>query len=301
MKLDSLRQIIKEELKRTLSENKIDIFSSIKKGETVKYMGEDHKVIKKEEATATLESVKTGKTKTLNSSQINEKVRRAKDYLNEADWFDRLSDHPANEPDDDYKQGYRPKSFPYKILANTGESAIFEKDGKLYYFNYDGLDKDDFEDYADVPRIDMGPDEDGFPDYEYGDWDIDEEVVSNYLNDNYSQLSTGYGLEGYEEGKDFIEIDQSLKNEILSIFNDNKVKAALDKLKTSTNENQSGNFNSFIESYTNYLKNISREEMFDESGNYNSTLKGYHDTLKQYAKSGTEEEQLKANFLLGFM
>ena len=48
---------------------------------------------------------------------MNEKVRRAKDYLNEADWFDYLPNHPANEPDDDYKQGYRPKSFPYKILA----------------------------------------------------------------------------------------------------------------------------------------------------------------------------------------
>jgi hypothetical protein len=83
MKLNNLRQLVKEELKRALSENKMDVFNSIKKGDIVKYMGEDHKVVKKEEATATLESVKTKKTKNLNSSQVNEKVRRAKDYMNE--------------------------------------------------------------------------------------------------------------------------------------------------------------------------------------------------------------------------
>jgi len=72
-------------------------------------------------------------------------------------------------------------------------------------------------------------------------------------------------------------------------------------IEENTEENQSSEFRTLVSSFAKYLNSISRDEMFDESGNYNSTLKGYHDRLKQYAKTGTEEEQLKANFLLGFI
>jgi hypothetical protein len=230
MKLNGLRQLVKEELKRVLSENKMDIFNSIKEDDIVKYMGEDHKVIKKEEATATLESVKTGKTKTLNSEQINEKVRRAQDYLNEADWFDYLSDHPANQSDDNVRKGYEPKESPFKLLTDTGESAIFEKDGKLYYFNYWNIDSSKFEDYADREVISVEPDGEGGYDEELSDWDMNEEIISNYLNDNYKDLGIGYGYEDYENGKEFVEIDEPLKDELLDMFrNENNVKQALEK------------------------------------------------------------------------
>jgi hypothetical protein len=78
MKTSQLKQLIKEEIKRVLNEN--DMFKSLKVGETVKYMGEDHKVVGKNEAVATLERNKTGKKFNLNSSQVNEKVRRAEDF-----------------------------------------------------------------------------------------------------------------------------------------------------------------------------------------------------------------------------
>jgi len=221
MKLNNLKQLVKEELKRALNENKTDIFKSLKVGETVKYMGIDHKVIKKEEATAKLENTKTGKTKTLNSNQINEKVRKTQDYLNEADWFDYSSDNPANQSDDNIRKGYEPKESPFKILANTGESAIFEKDGKLYYFYYDNIDKNDFEQYADREIIDVEPDGEGGYDEELSDWGMDENTISNYLNDNYSELEIGKGLNDFEGGKEFVEIDEPLKNEILQIFKTN--------------------------------------------------------------------------------
>jgi hypothetical protein len=66
-------------------------------------------------------------------------------------------------------------------------------------------------------------------------------------------------------------------------------------------EDSSNKFETLVGSMAQYLNSVSRDEMFDESGNYNSTLKRYHDELKQYSKTGTEEEQLKANFLLGFI
>lgn len=81
MKLDNLKQLIKEELSRALDKN--NLFNSLKVGETVKYMGEDHKVISKNESIVTLERNKTGKKFNLNSNQVKEKVYRSEDYMNE--------------------------------------------------------------------------------------------------------------------------------------------------------------------------------------------------------------------------
>jgi len=225
-----LKRLIKESLKRVLNENMFE------EGDIVSYMGEKHKVLSDDGYVVKLTTMRgEGKKEnniTLNYNQVKEKVRTSKDYMNEADWFDYLPDHPANQSDDNIKKGHEPKTSPFNILADTKESAIFEKDGKLYYFNYSDLDRSDFEEYADRAVISVEPDGEGGYDEELDDnWEMDDDVISNYLNDNYSRLSTGYGLDDYEEGKDFIEIDQSLKDEILSMFKDNKVKAALDKLK----------------------------------------------------------------------
>jgi hypothetical protein len=225
-----LTKLIKESLKRVLNENMFE------EGDIVTYMGEKHKVLSDDGYVVKLTTMrgeeKKENTVMLNYNQVKEKVRTSKDYMNEADWFDYLPDHPANQSDDKIRKGYEPKTSPFNILANTGESAIFEKDGKLYYFYYGNMDRSDFEEYADRIIINVEPDGEGGYDEELDDeWEMNDDVVSNYLNDNYSRLSTGYGLDDYEEGKDFIEIDQSLKNEILDTFNDNKVKIALDKLK----------------------------------------------------------------------
>lgn len=165
---------------------------------------------------------------------VREELKRTLDsnQLNEVDWFDYLPDHPARQSDDNIRKGYEPKESPFTILANTGESAIFERDGKLYYFYYDVIDRDDFEEYADRQIISVEPDGEGGYDEELDDeWEMNDDVISNYLNDNYSKLEIGKGLNDYEEGKEFLEIDEPLKNEILSIFKTDDVKKALDKLK----------------------------------------------------------------------
>ena len=235
MKLNSLRQLVKEELKRVLNENMFEA------GDIVTYMGEKHKVLSDDGYVVKLTTMRgEGKKENnvmLNYAQVKEKVRKSADYLNEADWFDYLPDNPANQPDANIKPGYKPKESPFKILANTGESAIFEKDGKLYYFYYDGIDQNDFEEYADREVIGVEPDGEGGYDEELSDWEMDENTVSNYLNDNYSKLDIGRGFNDYENGKEFVEIDEPLKNEILQIFKtNNEVKKALSESKTTTNE-----------------------------------------------------------------
>jgi len=78
MKLDNLRQLVKEELKRALNENMFKV------GDTVNYMGEKHKVLSDDGYVVKLTTMRgDGKKeveKTLNYSQVKEKVRK----LNEA-------------------------------------------------------------------------------------------------------------------------------------------------------------------------------------------------------------------------
>jgi hypothetical protein len=78
MKLNSLRELIKEELKRALNENMFEV------GDIVKYMGEDHKVISDDGYVIELESVKSSKKVSLNYRQAKEKIRRTTDFMNEA-------------------------------------------------------------------------------------------------------------------------------------------------------------------------------------------------------------------------
>jgi hypothetical protein len=60
-------------------------------------------------------------------------------------------------------------------------------------------------------------------------------------------------------------------------------------------------FKQLVKSYTEYLNNITRAEMFDENGMYNSKLNDYHNQLKYYAQNGDEDEQQVANFALSFI
>jgi hypothetical protein len=408
MKLNGLRQLVKEELRRALDKN--DIFKSLKVGETVKYMGEDHKVIKKEEATATLESVKTGKTKTLNSNQINEKVRRAEDFneikINKPIQDPTLVSLAKARTELKNKTGKDSSLLNLKIgkynLSGTeqGVELSWEEGSSLLssttkaniakVFN-DILGINPTKIYIGVVPNSSDPYKTQKSIYIYGEYNNIPIVIARKSTPNpqggqtflasptrkdklhnYSRpwggissetlkqnIINDFNLENTNEikinkpespqsryyksilerpkfvqdlepgetyevsykfkdnfgdlGRDKIKIsftpEQQRKhhdtpinfyiNDLTGdkVLNIDDIKKVLDEIKI----NKPGNFNSFIESYTNYLKNISREEMFDESGNYNSTLKGYHDTLKQYTKNGTEEEQLKANFLLGFM
>jgi Golgi nucleoside diphosphatase len=89
MKLNNLRQLIKEELKRALNEN------MFKAGDMVNYMGEKHKVVSDDGYVVKLTTMRgEGKKeveKTLNYAQVKEKVRK----LNEGNAD--LKDTPLNQ------------------------------------------------------------------------------------------------------------------------------------------------------------------------------------------------------------
>jgi len=144
-----------------------------------------------------------------------------KDELEEGDWFDRLPNHPANQPDPQYSNGTHVKNPQLQVIGYNGEFAFIKGgDGVLYAFYYDGIDRANFEEYVDKEIIGSEPDGEGGYYNEYSDeWDIDDEVLTDYINDNSSTLKVGEGLDAWESGDfDLVKIDDELKQDLLNVY-----------------------------------------------------------------------------------
>lgn len=113
--------------------------------------------------------------------------------------------------------GITPQNRPLDLLWWHQENAIFEKDGKYYVFNVETVDKNEFANYASRDETPIGRDEDGMMDVEYGDWEMDSNIIDSYVNDNYANLSLGKGYSDYENGKQLVEIDQEMIDELMAL------------------------------------------------------------------------------------
>lgn len=152
--------------------------------------------------------------------KISEPTR--KPQIGEADWFDYLPDHPANQPDRQERKGARPTASPFDLIwTDSSEFAFFKKDGKLYVFYIDSADESEYEEIArDLGYSEESPvgrDEDGFMDVEYGEWDMNDDIISTYVNSNYNDLSFGVGLDDYENGTEMTEVTPELAKDLLGI------------------------------------------------------------------------------------
>jgi hypothetical protein len=119
------------------------------------------------------------------------------------------------------KVGKEAKEYKMDVIfSDNSEMAVLQdkSSGKKYIFNIYLLDKDELEPYATRSILGVDFDEDGMPDEELGDWDINSEVIENYINDNLEHLTTGKGLEDYENTQaDLVELDDDLKDELKTL------------------------------------------------------------------------------------
>jgi hypothetical protein len=131
---------------------------------------------------------------------------------------------PWNQKEPDTTTPTQPKHPQLTPIAFNSEICIFKgPDGAMYAFYHDNVDKNDLKEYASLTRHYVGKDEDGQPEYDYDDdFEIDADVISNYVNDNIKHLSKGEGAEAYEQGVDLVKIDDALKSELLSMYDKDK-------------------------------------------------------------------------------
>ena len=133
---------------------------------------------------------------------------------------DADSSAPWNEKDPEFSNPTVAENPELTTIGLNTEIAILKgPDESLYVFYYGNHNKKDFMEYAAVTRKYIGRDEDGGPEYEYdNDFEIDADVITNFVNDNLSILTKGDGLDSYENGDDLVKIDEPLKNELINLY-----------------------------------------------------------------------------------
>ena len=125
---------------------------------------------------------------------------------------------PYNQIDPRLSRPTKPKSEPLKVIGYNKEIAILKgEDGSYYAFLYDNINRKDFAEYAEREEIYVGM-ADGDPDFEYGDFEIDGDVLQGYVNGNLNVLSKGEGLDAWDSGVDLVKIDSALKQELMSMY-----------------------------------------------------------------------------------
>jgi hypothetical protein len=137
----------------------------------------------------------------------------------EGDWFDNLSYHPANQPEDPdptREIEYTPAQQKFSTMAFMGDGLGFTllhgKDpiGGVWVLNVDDMPGDYLltTDYTD---------EDGYGDVER---ELDDEACLNYATDlwddqNREPDNVGEGMEGYEDGKLLCRVDAELAEDLI--------------------------------------------------------------------------------------
>tara|TARA_R110001606_G_scaffold384164_1_gene546862 strand:+ start:328 stop:1053 length:726 start_codon:yes stop_codon:yes gene_type:complete len=134
------------------------------------------------------------------------------------------AEHMSNAPwreGENEKKGKEAKEHNMDVIfSDNSEIAVLQdkSSGKKYIFNIYLLDESELEPYATREILGVEKDEDGQPEYDLGDWEIDSEVIENYINDNLEHLTIGKGLEDYENTQsDLVELDDDLKSELKTL------------------------------------------------------------------------------------
>lgn len=150
-------------------------------------------------------------------------------------------DAPWNQVDKT-KEGEKAKEIVYDLTwTDNSEYAFFrDSSGNAYVLYIDSIERSELEPYADREEIYLGRDEDGFPDVEYGEWEITGEVLENYVNDSLGGLKIGRGLDDfYTADYDLVMIDDDLRNYLFEIADyikdENKRKSFIDALGGTSN------------------------------------------------------------------
>jgi hypothetical protein len=153
---------------------------------------------------------------------------------------------PYNRPEPETRRGEKPRQKFVELKYSNPEIAIFSdlKTSEMYVFYYGDIDYSLLEPYADRYAY---TDADG--DLEYDEnFEIDDDILENYVNDNFPNLTKGVGVEDFESGKtDLVLINEELKDELLHLYDkDSRIVMVLSPIAetgaTSSGSYVGGNF-----------------------------------------------------------
>jgi len=140
---------------------------------------------------------------------------------------------PWNKPEPKYVDIKKSEIDIFMPLYFNNEITVLKnkQDGSKWVFYNDSVEKNDYFPYSGAEDLSVftGNDEDGQPtfDEEYGDWNLDGQIVADYLNDNLTHTEKGEGLEDYENGVGFVKINEPLASELVRMYKDDKLNKVL--------------------------------------------------------------------------
>jgi len=140
---------------------------------------------------------------------------------------------PYNKPKPMYSNPKKTNKGYEVVTSNVEIALVKDSAGNFYVLDYYNIPKEDLRDYASVEKTYMG-DEDGIANFEYGDFEVDNEILTNYVNDNVDSFTTGEGVGDFEGDVTFVKVNQELKNDLLTLFD--KDKAMVSALSTIEEE-----------------------------------------------------------------
>jgi hypothetical protein len=149
---------------------------------------------------------------------------------------------PYNRPEPKRVRGEKPRKRFVELKYSNPEIAIFSdlNSGEMYVFYYGDIDYSLLEPYADRYGY---TDADG--DLEYDEnFEIDDDILENYVNDNFPNLTKGVGVDDFESGKtDLVLINEELKDELLHLYDkDSRIVMVLEPISESTGASSSGSY-----------------------------------------------------------
>ena len=194
-------------------------------------------------------SKKMGDAKSVKESMletISEMIRPIQeDYPAGAEFDSRA---PYNRPEPEIRRGEKPRQKFVELKYSNPEIAIFSdlKSSEMYVFYYGDIDYSLLEPYAEREGF---IDADG--DIEYDEnFEIDDDILENYVNDNFPNLTKGVGVEDFESDKtDLVLINEELKDELLHLYDkDSRIVMVLSPI-AETGATSSGSYvgNKFLE------------------------------------------------------
>ena len=173
---------------------------------------------RKQRMQAKPESGWEAKPKPFNANRFKPGLEETEEDEYRSDYYDELGKR-NKEPEivrSKSPKVFKPKYMNYDILLAEGPDG-------MYIFYYEDIDRED------LPN----------PEFE-----LDMDDVSDYLNDNYSNLKTGEGVKAWEGGTaQLIKLDDELKTLLMSLYSkDMGLTKALQSLSEMTSSSSSGAF-----------------------------------------------------------
>jgi len=134
--------------------------------------------------------------------------------------------YSMNSTSENNNRGNPTNNISFKAIAMNDEFVILKtNNGELFIFDYLAIDREEFKEYSEREVLDKYPNTDGGYDIDYDDYfELDENSINGFLDDNYGNVETGEGLSDWESGNfPLVKVDEELKDFIKNMYDKNQV------------------------------------------------------------------------------